>query len=105
MVLEAAAHDENGQQVFKEQRIFMPQCTDSLGPVMVLGPDRKLGIIRDTTIQPFRPKQENFVIPLKKPCRELRLQVKLYYQLRPGQDIMLHQWEQKVPVSGLFAGK
>lgn len=83
----------------------MPQCTDSLGPVMVLGPDRKLGIIRDTTLQPFRPKHENFVIPLKKPCLELTLLVRLYYQLRPGQEILLRQWEQKVPVSPLFANK
>jgi len=91
--------------VFKDQRIFMPQCTDSLGPVMVLGPDRKLGIIRDTTLQPFRPKHEKFVIPLKKPCLELTLRVRLYYQLRPGQEILLRQWEKKVPVSRLFANK
>lgn len=105
MVLEAAAHDQNGKELFKEQRIFMPQCTDSLGPAMVLGPDRKLGLIRDTTLQPFKPKRENFVIPLKKPCQELTVRVKLYYELRPGQDIPLHGWEQKLPVAGLFAGQ
>ncbi len=104
-MLEATAHDENGREVFKAQRIFMPQCTDSLGPLMVLGPDRKLGIIRDTTIQPFKPKHESFVIPLAAPCRELSLRVRLYYQLRPGQEIVLHRWSQKVPVAGLFGGK
>ncbi|MCB2191608.1 MAG: hypothetical protein KQI62_08585 [Deltaproteobacteria bacterium] len=103
MVLEATASDENGKELFKQKRIFMPQCTDSLGPAMVLGPDRKLGIIRDTTLQPFKPKREKFIIVLAKPCRELALRVRLYYELRPGQDILLHLLEKKVPVSGLFA--
>ncbi|MFH2127005.1 MAG: multiheme c-type cytochrome ExtKL, partial [Pseudomonadota bacterium] len=89
MVLEAAAKDENGKELFKEKRIFMPQCTDSLGSVMVLGPDRKLGIVRDTTLQPFKPKRESFVISLGTPCHELTLRVRLYYELRPGQEIPL----------------
>jgi len=103
VVLEATAKDENGKELFKGKRIFMPQCTDSLGPAMVLGPDRKLGIVRDTTLQPFKPKRESFVIPLGQTCRELTLRVRLYYELRPGQEIPLHLWEKKVPVEGLFA--
>lgn len=99
------AKDENAKEIYKQKRIFMPQCTDSLGPVMVLGPDRKLGIIRDTTLQPFKPKRESFVIPLSKPCRELTLGVKLYYELRPGQEIPLHIWEKRVAVDGLFASQ
>lgn len=95
--------DENAKDIYKQKRIFMPQCTDSLGPVMVLGPDRKLGIIRDTTLQPFKPKRESFVIPLNRTCRELTLGAKLYYELRPGQEIPLHSWEAKVAVDGLFA--
>ena len=38
----------------------MPQAGDGRGPVMALGPDKKLGLLRDTSIQPFRPKEETF---------------------------------------------
>ena len=36
----------------------MPQAGDGRSPIMALGPDKKLGLLRDTSIQPFRPKEE-----------------------------------------------
>jgi len=33
---------------------------------MVFGTDKKMGIIRDTSIQPFQPKEETFEIPIPK---------------------------------------
>lgn len=83
----------------------MPQCTDSLGPVMVLGPDRKLGIVRDTTFQPFAPKREQFEIKLARPTAWLGLAIKLTYQLRPGDEITIHEWQKKIPVASTYRRK
>ncbi len=62
----------------------MPQATDSRSPVMALGPDKKLGLIRDTSIQPFTPKEETFEIPVPKEIKEIKVEVRLSYQPRPG---------------------
>ena len=96
------AKTESGKEVFKARRIFMSQCTDSLGPKMVLGPDKKLGIIRDTSLQPFRPKRERFDIQLKKPPQSLNLDIRLSYVLRPGDQMPINHWQAEVPVLGLF---
>ncbi len=51
---------------------------------MALGPDKKLGLLRDTSIQPFRPKEETFEIPVPKGINEITVAVRLTYQPRPG---------------------
>ena len=56
---------------------------------MVLGPDKKLGLIRDTSIQPFAPKEETFEIELPAAVREVGLEVKLTYQPRPGDEYLI----------------
>ena len=104
-MLYATAIDQNGQTVFSEERIYMPQCTDSLGPLMVLGPDKKLGIIRDTTFQPWAVKREVFDIRLAQPVKSLELRLRLVYRLRPGDEIPVHEWSRKVRVSSLFPNK
>ena len=80
----------------------MPQCTDSLGPVMALGPDRKLGIIRDTTIQPFRPKQEEMEIPITQGVKEVDINVTFSYETRPGDPIPIYRVKKTLSVYGLF---
>ncbi len=62
----------------------MPQPGDSLGSAMVLGPDKKLGFLRDTSIQPFAPKEETIEIDLPAGVREATVKVALSYQPRPG---------------------
>lgn len=57
---------------------------------MVLGPDKKLGIIRDTSIQPFAPKEESFEIPVSKDVKGARITVQLSYQPRPGDVYPIH---------------
>jgi hypothetical protein len=105
VVLEATAKDDKGRELYKTQRIYMTQCTDSLGPVMVLGPDRKLGIIRDSTFQPFRPKREEFEIRLAGGIEAVDVELRLFYQLRPGDQIPIHHWQKRVPLAGLFTAK
>jgi len=74
----------------------MPQSTNSLGSAMVLGPDKKLGLIRDTTIQPFTPKEETFEIPVAGKTGEVNVTVTLTYQPRPGDVYPVHSVARKV---------
>jgi len=68
----------------------MPQSTDSRNSIMVFPTDRKLGIIRDTSLQPFAPKEETFEIPIAKDVKEIKLTVQLSFSLRPGEDYPIH---------------
>ncbi len=68
----------------------MPQSTDSRSNQMVLGPENKLGIIRDTSIQPFAPKEEKIEIPLEPGLKNAVIEIKLSYQPRPGNIYPIH---------------
>lgn len=74
----------------------MPQATDSRDCVMMLGPDKKLGLIRDTSIQPFAPKEETFEIPVPKGTEEVLVDISLSYQPRPGNRYPIHQIKKNV---------
>ena len=68
----------------------MPQATDSRSIQMMLGPDKKLGLIRDTSIQPFAQKEETMEIPLPKGVTKAVIEVQLTYQPRPGNIYPIH---------------
>ena len=74
----------------------MSQATDARSNHMVLGPDKKLGIIRDTSIQPFAPKEETFEIPLPTGVTDAVLEIDLSYQPRPGNIYPIHKVVKKV---------
>jgi hypothetical protein len=63
---------------------------------MVLGPEKKLGFIRDTSIQPFAPKGETFEIPLPTGITDAVLEINLSYQPRPGNIYPIHKVVKKV---------
>lgn len=74
----------------------MPQATDSRSSQMVLGPDKKLGLIRDTSIQPFAPKEETIEIPLPEGVTDVDLEINLTYQPRPGDIYPIHNIKKRV---------
>jgi len=76
----------------------MPQSGNSVNNTMVYGPDKKLGIIRDTSIQPFVPKEETFDIEIPKTVKVATIEVSLSYQLRPGDVYSIQKTIRKVPV-------
>lgn len=84
------ATTDQGAKIFGTSRIYMPQSTNSLNETMVYGPTKKLGIIRDTSIQPFRAKEETFQIKISKGIKRVNIQVDLSYQLRPGDVYPIH---------------
>ncbi len=96
MVLDVTAENESNEKIFETTRIYMPQSTDSLDSAMVLGPEKKLGIIRDTSIQPFAPKEETFEIPIAKDVKGLKVTVQLSYQPRPGDVYSIHSISKSV---------
>ncbi len=63
---------------------------------MVLGPENKLGFIRDTSIQPFAPKEETFEIPLPPDVRDAVIEVNLSYRPRPGTSYPIHTITRRV---------
>jgi hypothetical protein len=90
VVLDVTASDPAGKKIFQTSKIYMAQATDSRSSHMVLGPDKKLGFIRDTSIQPFIPKEETFEIPLPQGVTDVDLEISLRYQPRPGDIYPIH---------------
>ena len=91
MVLEVTARDPEGKELFRTAKFYMVQATDARSNHMVLGPDKKLGLIRDTSIQPFAPKEETFEIPLPVGLKDAVLEIDLSYQPRPGNIYPVHK--------------
>jgi len=96
VVLDVTASTPEGKKIFETSRIYMPQSTDSRSTQMVLGPENKLGIIRDTSIQPFAPKEETIEMPLPRGLRDAVVEVNLSYQPRPGNIYPIHTVTRKV---------
>ena len=98
MVLDVTATSDQGKKIFKASKIYMPQSTTSLDNTMVYGPDKKLGIIRDTSIQPFTSKAETFEIKVSETVKLVNVVVSLTYQLRPGDVYPIHWIVKIVPI-------
>jgi len=98
VVLDVTANDTDGKQIFHTSKIYMPQATDSRSNHMVLGPDKKLGLIRDTSIQPFAPKEESIEIPLPQGLTNVDVEVNLSYQPRPGDIYPIHNIKKHVRI-------
>jgi hypothetical protein len=98
VVLDVTATDDQEHKIFEASKIYMPQSGNSLNNTMVYGPDKKLGIIRDTSIQPFVPKEETFNIEIPKTVKVVTIKVDLNYQLRPGDVYPIQKTIRKVSV-------
>jgi len=90
------ANGANGKKIFHISRIYATQATDSRSTQMVLGPENKLGFIRDTSIQPFTPKEETIEVPLPAGLKDAEIEVILSYQPRPGNVYGIHHVKRKV---------
>jgi hypothetical protein len=101
VVLDVTATDNKGKNIFEASKIYMPQSTTSLDSTMVYGPTKKLGIIRDTSIQPFAPKTETFEIKVFEAIKDVTVAVSLSYQPRPGDVYPIHLILKKVSVEPL----
>ena len=85
------AKTPDSKKIFETSRFYSTQATDSRSTQMVLGPENKLGLIRDTSIQPFTPKEEMIEIPLPQGVRQARIEVNLSYRPRPTDIYPIHK--------------
>ncbi len=85
------ASSPDGKKIFETSRIYAGQATDSRSTQTVLGPENKLGLIRDTSIQPFAPKEETIEVPLPHGLRDVVIEVNLSYRPRPGNVYPIHK--------------
>ncbi len=99
MVLDVTANGPDGKKIFQTSRIYAAQATDSRSTQTTLGPDKKLGLIRDTSIQPFAPKEETIEVPLPSGMRDAVIEVNLSYQPRPGNIYPIHRVVRNVSLS------
>jgi len=90
------ASSSDGKKIFEASRLYSTQATDSRSSQTVLGPENKLGFIRDTSIQPFAPKEETFEAPLPAGMNEAVITVSLSYQPRPGDVYPIHSFGKTV---------
>jgi len=90
------ANSLDGKTIFTKSRNYAAQATDTRSSAMVLGPEKKLGFIRDTSIQPFAPKEETIEIPLPQGIKDAVIEVNLSYQPRPGNVYPIHKVTRKV---------
>lgn len=93
------ATGSDGKKLFQTSKIYASQATDSRSTHMVLGPENKLGFVRDTSIQPFAPKEETIEIPLPADVRNAVIEVNLSYQPRPGNVYGIHNVSRNVSLN------
>jgi len=91
VVLDVTATNPEGKKIFQTSRNYAAQATDSRSSAMVLGPEKKLGFVRDTSIQPFAPKEETIEVPLPQGLKNAVIEVNLSYQPRPGNVYPIHR--------------
>ncbi len=91
MVLDVTIKDSMNRTLYAKNNVYMPQSTNSLSETMVYGPTHKLGIIRDTSIQPFATKAETFEVSIPEGIGKVRVQAELSYQPRPGDVFPIHK--------------
>lgn len=99
MVLDVTAKTKDGKEIFKDSKIYMPQSTNCRGDAMVYGAQFKMGLVRDTSLQPLQTREEKYEITFPyedvekeagKPkvreikAKEMDVTVELRYQLDPA---------------------
>ncbi len=78
------AKTQDGKEIFKDAKIYMPQATNSRGDAMIYGAQYKMGLVADTTLQPGKTKVEKYEVKFPPESKEMEVTVELRYQ--PGAD-------------------
>jgi hypothetical protein len=99
--MEVTAKDENGKEIYSKQWHYHPQATTCLSTKMTYGAQWKSGYIRDTSLQPRKPKKESIEIGLPAGVRTADVTVDLFYELaNPSQKFPIHTVTRKVTLDG-----
>ena len=95
VTLDVSIKDKDGKELYKDQKIYMPQSSNGYSQAMVYGAFAKLGMLRDTSLQPYRPSKETFEMKLPENVREAQVEVKLVWRHLPGDEVVIHKITKK----------
>lgn len=85
VTLDIKVSSTDGKELYKETKIYMPQ--HKLGyndNTMVYAANRKLTLIRDTSLHPFVPKKETIEVKLPENIQEVVVEAVLAFKQLPG---------------------
>ncbi len=103
VTLDVKVTSPDGKEIFKDQKIYMPQ--HSLGyddNTMVYAANRKLTLLRDTSLFPFVPKKETIEVRLPEGVNEATVEVSLTFRQLPGieeAEFPIHKVTKKVSLT------
>lgn len=96
VTLDVLIKDTAGKELLKDQKIYMPQSGNGYGQAMVYGAFAKLGFLRDTSLQPYRPTKETFEIKLPENVKEVVAEVRLVWRHLPNDEVVIHKVTKKI---------
>lgn len=80
-----------------QSRHYHPQATNQMNSKMLYGAQVKAANLRDTSIQPYRTKEESFEFVLPAGVREIDVTVNLAYDVvNPGMRYNIHNITRRV---------
>lgn len=85
VTLDVKVSTKDGKELYKETKIYMPQ--HKLGyddNTMVYAANRKLTLMRDTSLHPFVPKKETIEVKLPEDVQEAVVEASLTFRQLPG---------------------
>lgn len=91
------AKTADGKVLEMQSRHYHPQATNEMNSKMLYGAQVKTANIRDTSIQPYRTKEESFEFILPEGVREADIEVNLSYDVvNPNMRYNLHNIVKRV---------
>ncbi len=75
------AKTADGKEIGKQSRHYHPQATNEKSSKMLYGAQVKTAYLRDTSIQPYRTKEETFEFVLPEGVRSAEVTVNLFYEI------------------------
>jgi hypothetical protein len=91
------AKSTDGKEIFRDERHYHPQATNCLNEKMVYGAQNKASYVRDTSLQPWRSKDETFEIRLPEGVRTADFTVELVYEVQnPEARVPIHKVTRRV---------
>jgi hypothetical protein len=97
VVLVVTAKTLDGKEVGKVEKYYHPQATNCRDTKMKYGAQWKVGYLRDTSLQPAKPKIESIEFDLPKDVRTVDVTVELSYEaVNPGNKYPIHTVTKKV---------
>lgn len=88
---------EDGKELEMQSRHYHPQATNEMNTKMLYGAQVKTAYIRDTSIQPYRTKEDTFEFVLPEGVRTVDLKINLAYDVAsPAMRYNIHQLTRRV---------